>query len=351
MSIQFSFGNEEEFLLLANNQPFVMPLPQLLATPGCPSGQWSHEAHQGMLEHATPICYSLHSLYQHILQSRRFLADLASSMQLQLYCGGTHPQLDWPTLQMTAAYQAVVDEYQDTVKALTLFGMHTHIGINDNALLVQVFNALRPYLAPLLALSANSPFYRGRDTGLSSYRAMQFLLMPRTGTPPLISSVETEQARIADLMQRGSIHKAASIWTDARLHPLYNTIEVRVCDMQTAPQEAAALAVLTGAIAIWLAQQIQSGKQPDTGDDWLLREDRWQAARRGIGATLQQRQGAQKVSDFWFAMLETLSPLLQQQQVAHIADTVKAMLQRGGGATVQRQCWQNRQATALALVN
>ena len=185
MSIQFSFGNEEEFLLLANNQPFVMPLPQLLATPGCPAGQWSHEAHQGMLEHATPICYSLQSLYQHILQSRRFLADLASSMQVQLYCGGTHPQLDWPALQMTATYQAVVDEYQDTVKALTLFGMHTHIGINDNALLVQVFNALRPYLAPLLALSANSPFYRGRDTGLSSYRAMQFLLMPRTGTPPI----------------------------------------------------------------------------------------------------------------------------------------------------------------------
>jgi carboxylate-amine ligase len=109
--------------------------------------------------------------------------------------------------------------------------------------------------------------------------------------------------------------------------------------------------VLTGAIAIWLAQQIQSGKQPDTGDDWLLREDRWQAARRGLGATLQQRQGAQRVSDFWLAMLETLSPLLQQQQVAHIASTIKGMLQRGGGANVQRLYWQNRQPAALALVN
>lgn len=351
MSTQFSFGNEEEFLLLANSQPFVMPLQDLIATPNCPAGQWSHEAHKGMLEYATPICHSLQSLYQHILHSRQFLAQLTGQMQLELFCGGTHPQLNWPMLETTAAYQAMFDEYQDTLKSLTLFGMHTHIGIPDNILLVQVFNALRPYLAPLLALSANSPFYCGRDTGLSSYRAMQFLLMPRTGTPPLINSVAAEQARIADLLQRGSIHKATSIWTDARLHPIYNTIEVRVCDMQTAPEEAAALAVLTAAIAIWLAQQIEQGKQPETGDDWLLREDRWQAARRGVAATLQQRQGTKTVTDFWQEMLNTLAPLLRQQQVEHIADTIRFMLQRGGGAAVQRQYWYSKPSAVLALVN
>lgn len=350
MSVQFTFGNEEEFLLLANKQPFVMPLNQLRAEPDCPAGQWSHEAHQGMLEHATPVCFSLQSLHQHILQSRAFLARVSQSMQLELYCGGTHPSLDWPALQMTPDYQAVVDEYQDTVKALTLFGMHTHIGISDNSLLVQVFNGLRPYLAPLLALSANSPFYRGRDTGLCSYRAMQFLLMPRTGTPPLIRSVQAEQARIDELLQRGCIHKAASIWTDARLHPLYNTIEVRICDMQTAPEDAAALAVLTAAIAIWLAQQLANGQQPDHGDDWLLREDRWQAARRGLAATLQHKDAAEAVTVFWYRMLDKLMPLLQQHQVAQVADTIKAMLQRGGGAAIQRQHMKTSQQPQLALV-
>ncbi len=349
MSIKFSFGNEEEFLILAKQQPVVMPLHQLQAEPDCPTGQWSHEAHQGMLEHASPICHDLRALYQHILQSRAFLSRVTQSMQLDLYCGGTHPSLEWTAMQMTPSYQVVVDEYQDSVKALTLFGMHTHIGISDQHLLVQVFNAMRPYLAPLLALSANSPFYRGRDTGLSSYRAMQFMLMPRTGTPPLISSVQAELARIRDLIQRGSIHKTTSVWTDARLHPVYNTIEVRVCDMQTSPEEAAALAVLTAAIAMWLAQQIATGQHPETGDDWLLREDRWQAARRGLDATLQHQHAAETVIAFWQRMLDNLAPLLHQQKVSQVADTIKAMLLSGGGATIQRQGIKNNPLPQLAL--
>ncbi|WP_213995921.1 YbdK family carboxylate-amine ligase [Arsukibacterium sp.] len=351
MSIKLSFGNEEEFLLLKNTQPFVMPLQPLRAEPDCPPGIWSYEAHQGVLEHATPVYHSLHGLYQHILHSRAFLARVANSMQLDLFCGGTHPSLDWPTLKMTADYQAVVDEYQDTVRALTLFGMHTHIGISDHSLLVQVFNALRPFLAPLLALSANSPFYRGRDTGLCSYRAMQFLLMPRTGTPPMIQSVQGEQARISELLRRGCIHKATSIWTDARLHPTYNTIEVRICDMQTSPQHAAALAVITGAIAIWLAQQIDSGLQPDYGDDWLLREDRWQAARRGLSATIQQKSTTEAVTAFWYRMLDNLMPILQQQRVAEVAETIKSMLHYGGGATIQRQERAAGPSPQLAVVN
>ena len=351
MNLPFTFGTEEEFLILgANQQPLALDLTDLQAQPDCPAGLWSVEAHVGMVEHGTPVCANLADLFACQLQARAFLQRYARRFDGDLYAAGTHPTLDWTHLTMQPVYQPTLDELQDILRALLLFGMHTHVHTGDEWLTARVFNALRPYLAYFIALSANSPFFRGRDTGLCSYRNVQLLSLPRSGTPPPVHSVAQEQHWIRTLLQHGLLEKPNSVWTDARLHPVYGTIEVRIMDMQSTAEEGAAIACAVGAVSLWLAEQILQQQPIATYDDWALRENRWQAVRYGLQGRFLGPDGSGTVQQLWQDLLHQITPVLLAQGAVQVPAILQRLIDQGNGASQQRATGSPNQQVQSALV-
>jgi len=276
MSPPLTFGVEEEFLTLDNQgQPIQLDLHLLQQAADCPAGQWSIEAHIGMLEHGTPIFHHPADLSAHLVESRRFLTAYCQRQQIELFAGGTHPYLDWRNQALQPHYRHTATELQQLLEQLFTLGMHCHIGNCPSAQLPALFNAWRPYLAPLLAICANSRWFAGRDTGLASYRSMLLAQLPRAGTPAAISSVADEMAQIRYLLEHGLMEKPNSVWTDARLHPRYQTIEIRVMDLQTNPRQSAAIAALISCLSIFLYQRICQQQSIVELADWQLRENRW----------------------------------------------------------------------------
>jgi carboxylate-amine ligase len=306
-----TFGVEEEFLVLekSTGQP-VQVEPQVLQQhPDCPAGQWSIEAHIGMLEHGTPIFADIAALSQHLLDCRQFLQQYCQRQQLQLFCGGTHPQLDWRSQPLQPRYQRTANELRQLLNQLFTFGMHCHIGNCPPAQLPALFNALRPFLAPLLALCANSGWFAGQDTGLASYRSALLAQLPRAGTPAAVQSFADEMAQIRYLVENGMMEKPNSIWTDARLHPRYQTIEIRVMDLQSDARQSAAVAALIGCLATYLYRQVGESAAIAELADWQLRENRWQAVRHGKAARFLWRAEVISCQQFWLQWLQLLQPV------------------------------------------
>ena len=299
-STPLTFGVEEEFLTLNNHgQPTQLDLQRLQQETDCPAGQWSIEAHICMLEHGTPIFHCPADLSTHLIESRRFLTAYCQRQQLQLFAGGTHPHLDWRTQALQPHYRHTATELQQLLEQLLTLGMHCHIGNCPSAQLPALFNAWRPFLAPLLAICANSRSFAGRDTGLASYRSVLLAQLPRAGTPAAINSVADEMAQIHYLLEHGLMEKPNSVWTDARLHPRYQTIEIRVMDLQTNPRQSAAIAVLISCLSIFLYQRICQQQTNVELADWQLRENRWQAVRHGKAAKFIWQGEVLSCQAFW----------------------------------------------------
>lgn len=310
-----SFGFEEEYLLLdASGQVAELPFEALIGTDG-PSGMWSPEAHIGMLEHSSPVFHNAREQALHLRRCRDFLTLRLDRLQLQLFVGGAHPTLDWREMAIRDCYRASVDELQELLRQLFTFGMHCHIGSCPEPWLSRLFNALRPFLAPLIALCANSRMYAGRDTGLASYRCAALGQLPRGGTPPEVVSFESELEAISGLLSAGLIHKPTCIWTDARLHPVYRTIEIRVMDMQPAPMLASSVATLCALLATELLRGLLDGEQPLSLADWQLRENRWQAVRHGMAARFFWQGEMLDARRLWQQWLLKLAPLFSEQRL------------------------------------
>jgi carboxylate-amine ligase len=306
-----TFGVEEEFLVLdaSTGQPKQIEPSVLQQHPDCPAGQWSIEAHIGMLEHGTPIFTDVNALSQHLIDCRQFLQRYCQQHQLQLFCGGSHPQLDWRQQPLQPYYQRTAHELRQLLNQLFTFGMHCHIGNCPPLQLPALFNALRPFLAPLLALCANSGWFAGQDTGLASYRSALLAQLPRAGTPAAVHSHADEMAQIRYLVESGMMEKPNSIWTDARLHPRYQTIEIRVMDMQTDARQSGAVAALIGCLATYLYRQINEANAICQLADWQLRENRWQAVRHGKAARFLWLGEVISCQQFWLQWLPLLQPV------------------------------------------
>src|SRR5262249_107883 len=147
-------------------------------------------------------------------------------------------------------YETIVSELQQLARSLLIFGLHVHVGVPDRELAIEVMNEARYFLPHLLALSTSSPFWFGRDTGLTSYRMTLFRRFPRTGIPDRFESWSEYQQYVDLLVQLHSVDDAKKIWWDVRPHPTFGTLEFRVCDVPTAPRATIAIAALTQAIVV-----------------------------------------------------------------------------------------------------
>jgi carboxylate-amine ligase len=240
-----------------------------------------------------------------LAELRRLAARGARALGLRLAAAAVHPFAP-PSGPLNDAphYSDLAAKYGTVAMRQLVFGLHVHVAVRGEDRVVPVYNALREHLPLITALSANAPFYGGRDTGLASVRPEISTLLPRQGVPPAFASWE----HVADTFRfgraAGSVADAGSWWWEARLHPRWGTVEVRVADAQSTVSEAAGIAAFIQCLIAWLADRHDARDLPAPAETWRIAENRWSAYRHGLDGTMAEaRTGARRPTREALAML------------------------------------------------
>ncbi len=246
------------------------------------------EMHQSVVELGTEVCDSIEDARAHVIELRSKLAVLASRSGLKIASVGTHPFSHWRDQLITEGerYKEIVKDMQLVARANLIFGLHVHVGIPDRESAIHVMNQARYFLPHIYALSVNSPFWVGQDTGLKGYRLKVFERFPRTGIPDSFESLSEYEDYCKLLVKTGCIDNAKKIWWDIRLHPFFDTLEVRVCDAQTRVDDTLAIAALIQAVIAKLYKLVRQNITFRVYRRRLLDENRWRASRYGIDGRL-----------------------------------------------------------------
>src|ERR1017187_2990876 len=242
------------------------------------------EMHQSVVEIGTGICRNIQEAKAEIRDIRQQIVTLARANGLRLSAGGTHPFAHWANQEIYPddRYRIIVEDMKMVARANLIFGLHVHIGVEDRETAIQLMNGARYFLPHILALSANSPFWLGMETGLRSYRCKVFDKFPRTNIPDLYSSWGEFDNYVKLLIHTNCIDDAKKIWWDIRPHPYFPTLEFRVCDMPMRLEESIALAALCQAIIAKLYHLHERNQSFRHYSRALIMENKWRAARYGL---------------------------------------------------------------------
>jgi len=287
----YTLGVEEEYQLL---DPTTFDLVQhidtvLAAVEGHElESQINPELMQSVLEIATPVCRSPADVMRELVKLRGYVCGVAREKNLRVGSAGTHPFSLFERQRITAKdrYRQLVDQLQYVARRELIFGMHVHVAVDDPEKAIKVMNGLLPHLAPLLALSASSPFWRGEATGLMSSRQMIFSALPRSGPPPRFNDYADYAEVVGQLERTGCIGDYTHIWWDVRPHPRLGTIEIRICDAVTRVEDAVALAAYCQALVKQMSEHYDAGEEIPSYHRILTTENKWLAARYGLDAPI-----------------------------------------------------------------
>jgi carboxylate-amine ligase len=243
---------------------------------------------QSQVEVGTFICQNIQEARRELVRMRRSIWELAQREGLWVAAAGTHPFSSWARQEVSpfGRYPELARFLQDVGRRLLIFGMHVHIGIEDQELLIDMMNQIRYFLPHILVLSTSSPFWHGRDTGLKSYRSVVFESLPRTGIPQSFESYAHYRSYVETLLVTGSIDETTHIWWDARPSEKFPTLEVRIPDMCTRVEETLCLAALIQAFVAKLVQLRQANQTWRLYRKNLIDENKWRAVRYGISGEL-----------------------------------------------------------------
>jgi carboxylate-amine ligase len=285
---EYTIGLEEEVMLLsddfslANRVEAVMPrLPELVAI------QASRETQNSVIELCTEVHTDVGGAVEQLRSLRTELTDTLAALHLRGACAGTHPFAVWEEIAVTSGdrQELVHGSMRELARREPTFALHIHVGLADPELAIDVYNSMRVHLPLLLALSANSPYWQGRDTGLASARTPLFQAFPRVGIPRTFSDYSHYVKSVDLLIETGAIPDRSYLWWDIRPQPGIGTIEIRIMDAQTRSDDTAALAALALSLVKLEAEEgFASAKSIEAQE--ALTENRFLAARDGVHADL-----------------------------------------------------------------
>lgn len=286
MAHRFTIGVEEEFQIIDPNTCELRSHVMQLVNEVSPSiqDQVKHEMHQSIVETGTRICENVGELRIEMHRTRGELIAAAERAGLQVAAAGTHPFSSWidQVISPGERYENIVEELQQLARSLLIFGMHIHVAMPDKQTTIDMMNMVRYFLPHLLALSTSSPFWMGRNTGLKSFRTTVFRRFPRTGIPELFQSWSEYENFTNLLVGTRCIDNPKKIWWDVRPHPVFGTLEFRMCDVTTKVEEACAIAALTQALVVKLHRLYTRNQSWRIYRRALIEENKWRAARYGI---------------------------------------------------------------------
>jgi carboxylate-amine ligase len=354
----YTLGVEEEYMLLdPETWDLVQHIDSVLAAvaDGEHEGRLHAELMQSVLEVTTPVCRTPSDVKDALCQLRAYVAELARSEGCRFASAGTHPFSLFERQRITARdrYRNLVDQLQYVARRELIFGMHMHVAVDDPEKAIQVVNGLLAHLPQLLALSANSPFWRGEPTGLSSSRQMVFAAFPRSGPPPRFRDYADYAEVVGQLERTGCIADYTHIWWDVRLHPRLGTIEMRICDAVTRIEDVIAITAYYQALVKMYCEQYESGREIPSYHRILTTENKWLAARYGLEAPVMDlatgRRNRAPVSQLIRRTLRDVEPHARELGAERELEGVREILARGNGADHQLRVWNaNRDIVEVA---
>jgi len=340
----YTLGVEEEYQLLhATTFDLVQHVETMLAaaTGHELEARINAELMQSVLEISTPVCHTAGDVMSWLTTLRRYVASIAEEQGFRVGSAGTHPFSLFERQRITAKdrYRALIDQLQYVARRELIFGMHVHVAVDDPEKAIQVVNGLLPQLAPLLGLSASSPFWRGEPTGLASSRQMVFSAFPRSGPPPRFRDYADYADVVGQLERSGCIADYTHIWWDIRPHPHLGTVEIRICDAVTRVEDAVAIAAYCQAFVKQLCERFDAGEEIPSYHRILTSENKWLAARYGLEAPVMDlasgRRNRVPVARLIRRSVSELAPHARELGSERELEGVLDILSRGNSADRQ----------------
>jgi carboxylate-amine ligase len=345
----YTLGIEEELMILdAETLELVNGIETMLESmPPDTEGDVKPELMESVLEISTTPCANTREAGAQLRELRRKVQETANSKGLAIASAGTHPFAMWEDQRIVAR-----SRYRDLIAALRfvarqelIFGQHVHVGVDGPDKAIHVANGMRVHLPLLLALSANSPFWRADSTGLLSTRMPIFRAFPRVGIPPTYKNWDEYSKRIDFMTESRVIEDYTYLWYDVRPHPNFGTVEVRVMDSQTRIEHTLGLAALIQALVKELCEHFDAGKRLSTYPYEMLDENKWLAARHGLDQELVDLPKSKRVSTRELALrvLDRVRHHAEELGSAGELDGIEDLLSRGNGASRQMVVYEANQ--------
>jgi len=337
----FTLGIEEEFQIIDPTTRELRSHMQQIVEGGKNTlkEQVKAEMHQSVVEVGTNICKDIHEARKEVTYLRKMIGEIAAEQGLVFAAGGTHPFSRWQDQEITdhPRYHAIVESLQDTARGNLIFGLHVHVGIPSREIGIHLMNQARYFLPHIYALSANSPFWLGRNTGFKAYRTKVFDKFPRTGIPDYFESVSDYDNYVNLLIKTNCIDNGKKIWWDIRLHPFFETIEFRICDIPMRIDETIALAALMQAVIVKIYKLMKANLCFRNYGRALINENKWRAARYGLSGKLIDfgKQEEVPTKDLIYELLEFVDDVVDELGSRNEIKYIETMMENGTGADRQ----------------
>jgi carboxylate-amine ligase len=337
----FTLGVEEEYMVIDPHTRELKSHEQRIVQEGQKiiKDKVKAEMHQAVVEVGTDICANVDEAYKDVLTLRGTIAKIAGDLGLSIGASGTHPFSHWESQLITdhVRYNQIVNELQEAARSNLIFGLHVHVGMEDRKMAIHIANSARYFLPHVYALSTNSPFWEGRQTGYKSFRTKVFDKFPRTGIPDYFESIEAYDNYVNLLIKTNCIDNAKKIWWDLRVHPFFNTVEFRICDVPMNVMDTIAIAALFQAICAKLYKLRAKNMNFMLYQRALINENKWRASRYGIDGTLIDFGKETEVNTrlLIYELLDFVDDVVDELGSRHIIQHVHKMLEHGTGADRQ----------------
>ncbi len=297
------------------------------------------EMHQSVIEVGTGVCRNIQEAKDEIKSIRKQIIQLARENGLRLAAGGTHPFADWRRQEIypDARYHEIVEDMKMVARANLIFGLHVHVGVEDRETAIHLMNAARYFLPHILALSTNSPFWLGMETGFKSYRCKVFDKFPRTNIPDYFQSWGEYESFVNLLIQTHCIDNAKKIWWDIRPHPNFSTLEFRICDLPMRADETIAIAALIQATVAKLYKLFAANQGFRLYRRALIMENKWRALRYGLDGKLIDfgKRTEVPMKDLMREYLEFVDDVVDELGSRQEIRYIDRILEEGSGADRQ----------------
>jgi len=314
-----------------------------------------YELLESCIEVITGICTTVSEAKADLAETVGSVAEAAERRGLGVMCSGTHPITDWATQEISPnpRYAALVEQMQWLARRLQIFGIHVHVGVRSPEKVIPIVNALTAYVPHFLALSASSPYWIGTDTGLASSRSKVFEGLPTAGLPYQLSGWDQFEQFMATLISAKTIQSVREVWWDIRPHPGFGTVELRICDGLPTLSEIGMVAALSQCLVDQLNSQLDRGYTLPMPTSWVLRENKWRAARYGLEAEIiiDDRGTTLPVQDAIVELVDELMPIAERLGCPDELADVKNILATGASYRRQRAVAEANDGNLEAVVD
>jgi carboxylate-amine ligase len=343
----FTIGIEEEYLLIDPETRDLAADPPVSILEECTQrvgDRVTPEFLRSQIEVGTKVCNSIAEVTDDLRALRRCIRDVAEEHELAMIASSTHPAADWDVQMHTdrERYNILAQDMQTVARRLLICGMHVHVGIEDDDLRIDLMNQIGYFLPHLLMLSTSAPFWRGRDTGLKSYRMAVWNEMPRTGLPPRLESYGEYRRLVNAFINAGVIEDATKLWWDLRPSDRFPTLEMRMTDICTRMEDTICVAALYRCLLRMLWRLRCNNQRWRIYDRVMLAENRWRAQRYGFDEGLIDFGKGEVVpfADLFEEIVELVREDAEFFDCVAEVEHGRTILERGTSAHKQIALWQ-----------